>query len=185
MAAFVPEAQLFYYLNKTESLAIYWKNLIIMKIKFILSTSRVLIPLLIKIFIKSILFIKINDTLRDQMLEAINRYNKEILNNSLQNNDPNQIFGSYLAGLIEGDGTIYIPKDNKNNSTITIVFNSKDLPLALLIQSTLNFGTIHKVKGKNAYVFVIGDILGLIIMVMLLNGHMRTHKINKLYELID
>lgn len=44
---------------------------------------------------------------------------------------------SYLAGLIEGDGCIYIAKNNKNASQIQISFNSKDLPLALIIQKNL------------------------------------------------
>lgn len=48
-------------------------------------------------------------------------------------------FSSYLAGLIEGDGTILTPKTLRsdkgrlNYASVQIVFHLKDLPLALLI----------------------------------------------------
>jgi LAGLIDADG DNA endonuclease family protein len=76
------------------------------------------------------------------MLKAIKNYNNYT---TYKGNSKN--LGSYLAGLIEGDGSIYIPKDNKNASRIIIVFNSKDLPLALIIQKNLNGGNIYKKKG--------------------------------------
>lgn len=59
----------------------------------------------------------------------------------------------------------------------------RDLPLATKLKSVLNCGTIHKVKNKNAYVYVIGDLIGLIKTVLLINGNMRTQKINQLYNL--
>lgn len=46
-------------------------------------------------------------------------------------------FSSYLAGLIEGDGMIVVPKTERsakgktNYPSIQIVFHLKDLPLAL------------------------------------------------------
>ena len=98
--------------------------------------------------------------------------------------DKNKNFGSYLAGIIEGDGAIYIPK-KKGASMIVISFHTKDLPLALLIQKNLNAGNIYKIKGKNAYSYTISDLKGLIKVVNLINGHMRTPKIIQLYKLID
>jgi hypothetical protein len=68
---------------------------------------------------------------------------------------------SYLADLIEGDGCIYISKNLNTVGSITITFNSKDLPLAFLIQKELNIGNIYKIKGKNGYNFIISDLLGL------------------------
>jgi hypothetical protein len=100
-------------------------------------------------------------------------------------------FASYLAGLIEGDGTIVVPKTLRsskgklNYPSIQIIFQSKDIPLALLIQKTLGFGSISKKKGLNAYVFSINNYDGLILTINLINGNMRTPKINSLYELID
>jgi len=49
--------------------------------------------------------------------------------------------GHYLAGLIEADGSIIIPKEeSKNTLTISISFNIKDKPLALCIKNELGFG---------------------------------------------
>lgn len=93
--------------------------------------------------------------------------------------------GSYLAGLIEGDGAIYIPKNNRNAAMIIISFHSKDLPLFLILQKNLGEGNILKIKGKNAYQYTISDIKGLIKVVNLINGYMRTPKIVQLYKLID
>jgi hypothetical protein len=121
-----------------------------------------------------------NRFFRDHMLKAIKNYN-----NYTTYKKNNKNLGSYLAGLIEGDGSIYIPKDNKNASRIIIAFNSKDLPLALIIQKNLNGGNIYKKKGKNAYTYEITDIKTLIKLVNLINGNMRTPKIVQLYKLID
>jgi hypothetical protein len=50
--------------------------------------------------------------------------------------------GSYLAGLIEGDGSIYVPDQQSNkkkypNARIKIVFNIKDEPLAKKLHALL------------------------------------------------
>lgn len=39
------------------------------------------------------------------------------------------IDGEYLAGLIEGDGCIHVPKDKKGYPTISITFHINELPL--------------------------------------------------------
>lgn len=103
----------------------------------------------------------------------------------------NSKFNEYLAGLIEGDGCINIPNRYRDNSNkiispqIILSFNSKDLPLALLIQKNLNMGQIYKIKGKNAYYYRISNLINLIKLISLINGYMRTPKINQLYKLID
>lgn len=100
-------------------------------------------------------------------------------------------FGSYLTGLIEGDGSIIVPhteissKCKLNYPSIQIVFHLKDLPLALLIQKNLGFGSLIRKKGSNAYVLYINDQKGILNLVNLLNGNMKTPKINSLYKLID
>jgi len=97
----------------------------------------------------------------------------------------------YLSGLIEGDGTIIVPINNRsikgvlNYASIQIVFNLKDLPLALVIQKVLGQGSIAKKKGVNAYVLTINNYEGLILIISILNGNMRTPKIESLYKLID
>lgn len=107
------------------------------------------------------------------------------------NKKDNSQLGHYLAGLIEGDGTIITPKkersdENKlNYPSIQITFNSKDLSLALVIQKELNFGTIAKQKGVNAYRLTINNFDGVLFIVWLLNGKMKTSKIIDLWKLID
>jgi len=66
---------------------------------------------------------------------------------------------SYLAGLIEGDGTIIVPKTERsvkgklNYPAIQIIFNSKDLPLALIIQKELKNGSLTKKKRSKCLCF--------------------------------
>jgi LAGLIDADG endonuclease len=110
----------------------------------------------------------------------------------LYNDKPNlDKFNTYLAGLIEGDGTIIVPKSERspkgklNYPSIQIVFHLKDLPLALLIQKNLGFGSISRKKGVNAYILSINNKEGILTLIHLLNGNMRTPKINSLYNLID
>jgi hypothetical protein len=51
-------------------------------------------------------------------------------------------FGSYLAGLLEGDGHIYINKNGSKvkNYSLSITFNLKDLPLAENLKDVIGFG---------------------------------------------
>lgn len=96
----------------------------------------------------------------------------------------------YLAGLIEGDGTIIVPKTERTNNrlnypSIQIVFHSNDLPLALLIKKILKHGSLLKKKEANAYILTINNKEGLLLLVNLLNGNMRTPKVYSLYNLID
>jgi len=68
-------------------------------------------------------------------------------------------FSSYLAGLIEGDGSIIVPKTERsikgriNYSSIQIVFHLKDLPLALMIQKEIKNGSISKKKRRKCLYF--------------------------------
>ena len=100
-------------------------------------------------------------------------------------------FSSYLTGLIEGDGTIVVPKTKRslkgllNYASVQIVFHLKDLPLALMIQKVLGEGSLARKKGVNAYILTINSSKGLILIVSILNGNMRTPKIKSLYKLID
>lgn len=100
-------------------------------------------------------------------------------------------FSSYLAGLIEGDGTIVVPKTERspkgvlNYPSVQIAFHLKDLPLALMIQKVLGEGSLARKKGVNAYILTLNSYKGLILIISLLNGNMRTPKIESLYKLID
>jgi hypothetical protein len=109
--------------------------------------------------------------------------NSKFLNKSL--------FSYYLTGLIEGDGTIITPKTLRspkgklNYPSIQIIFNLKDLPLALLIQKQLGVGSLSRKKGVDAYVLVINSYEGILLTISLINGNMRTPKIHSLDALID
>jgi len=125
-----------------------------------------------------------------------NDHNKDERYYYLDNNNSNLIdfnykFASYLAGLIEGDGTIIVPtterssKGRLNYPSIQIVFDLRDFPLALIIQKELEHGSISRKKGINAYILTINNYSGILQVVSLINGYMRTPKIFALYKLID
>ena len=104
---------------------------------------------------------------------------------------PNKNFNFYFSGLIEGDGSIIVPKykrDKKGRLTypsIQIVFGLMDLPLALIVQKTLGHGFIQRKKGKNAYILSINSTEGLIKTISLVNGKFKTSKIEALGKLIE
>jgi hypothetical protein len=97
--------------------------------------------------------------------------------NSTTKNDQ---LGHYLAGLIEGDGTIIVPTKDKTPSgknthpVIRIVFTLPDLPLAQKLKQVLGCGFIQKPKDGNYYLFEVQNIEGLFKLAKLINGKMRT-----------
>lgn len=95
---------------------------------------------------------------------------------------------SYLAGLFEGDGHIWLPKDNKqkiHKPRFCITFNLKNEPLAKKLHEIIGYGfIIYKPKNK-ACVLVISHIKGLKNIIEYINGELRTPKIIQLYNLID
>lgn len=103
----------------------------------------------------------------------------------------NDNFYYYLSGLIEGDGTLITPKSEKslkgklNYPSVEIVFNLKDLPLALIIQRELSFGSLSRLKGINAYRLTINGKQDILFIINMLNGRMKTTKIIDLWKLID
>jgi hypothetical protein len=86
------------------------------------------------------------------------------------------MFGHYLAGVIEGGGSIHV----RNYPSIKITFANKDLAYALLIQKTLGSGSLQKFKGHNSYVLTINNLIGLLKVISLINGKMRTPMIYSL-----
>lgn len=100
-------------------------------------------------------------------------------------------FSFYLSGLIEGDGHIHVPKTLRNNKgklnypSVQISFHLKDLPLAMIIQKNLGHGSLQRKKGVDAYVLTINNFEGLIHIIKLIDGKLRTPKYYTLMELID
>lgn len=84
-------------------------------------------------------------------------------------------FGHYLAGLIDGDGHF------SSKQQLVLVFNSLDASLAYYIKERLGFGSVHKVKDKNAIILVIAARKGMEKVINLINGKIRTeNKFNQI-----
>jgi hypothetical protein len=97
-------------------------------------------------------------------------------------------FGSYLAGLIEGDGTFAThDKDStvkKYNPMIIIVFKKSDYPLANYLRDITNSGSVLKKQNRGYVLWQIQDIFGVYTIVNIINGYMRTPKIEGLARTI-
>lgn len=98
-------------------------------------------------------------------------------------------FGPYIAGLIEGDGHIFVPDNPLNNKgkllypSIQISFPVKDFPLFIILQKNFG-GSINKKKGVNAYVYTIASKDNQLNICSFVNGYFRTPKINAFHKLI-
>jgi LAGLIDADG endonuclease/Cytochrome C and Quinol oxidase polypeptide I len=101
----------------------------------------------------------------------------------------NYKLGSYLAGLIEGDGTFAIHNikstSKKYRPMIIIVFKKADLPLAEYLKNITKSGKVY-IKSDRGYVlWQIQDVVGVFNIVNLINGYMRTPKIEALERTIN
>ena len=85
--------------------------------------------------------------------------------------------GHYLAGLIDGDGHFSKIKQ------LIIVFSSSDVFLAYYVKEKLGYGSVKKVKDKNAYILVISNKKGILHVINLINGKLRT--LNKFNQVIN
>jgi|SRR5436305_393764 len=109
-------------------------------------------------------------------------YNSKLL----PNNSEKKELGHYLAGLIESDGSIIIPKENsKNTPTISISFHKDDKPLAIIITNKLYYGSVQTIEVSNAVQLSIRGKYSILDMVSLINGKFRTPKREKLKKLIS
>lgn len=86
----------------------------------------------------------------------------------------NEDFGYYLAGLIDGDGHF------SNQKQLVIVFHNLDVSLAYYIKKRLGYGSVKKIKNKNAVIFVISSKKGLEVIFKLIRGKLR--HINKIIQ---
>lgn len=96
----------------------------------------------------------------------------------------------YLAGVIEGDGSIYYSKSkNKDVLKIEIAYNIHDyIPMIYLskILQILNINSSHqKRKNSNLYILVITDVVSVHNTINLINGYFRTPKHDALSKLIN
>ena len=101
------------------------------------------------------------------------------------------LLGHYLAGLIEGDGSIIVPKTIRNQKgkllypVVKITFVNKDAPLADKIHKILNGGTKVYPKNSQYLDLLFQDLNSIQKIAILLQGKMRTPKIEALYRLTD
>jgi hypothetical protein len=117
-------------------------------------------------------------------------YNESPISNpsSLINKD-NSKLAAYLAGLIEGDGTIAVHETNstakKYSPSIIIVFKKSDLPLANYLQEVTKCGKVY-IKPERGYVlWQIQELVGVFTIISLINGYMRTPKNEALARAIN
>ena len=66
-----------------------------------------------------------------------------------------------------------------------ITFVKKDLPLALKIKEVINGGTIEYPKNSGYLNLLFQDVVSIQKIAVLLNGRMKTPKIEALHRLID
>jgi hypothetical protein len=96
---------------------------------------------------------------------------------------------SYIAGLIEGDGSIKVPHSERSASgqkrypSITICFALHDLVLAQTMAAFLG-GHVNNTPG-NWYVLSVQNLAGVSKLAIMLNGLMYTPKIEALHRLIN
>lgn len=94
--------------------------------------------------------------------------------------------GYYLAGLIEGDGSIILRKGEREKTSPKIVFTfaKSEIPMYERLQQILNTGVISTEKtGVCKYSITNADAVAKTIN--LVNGKFRTPKIQALYKAID
>jgi len=121
-----------------------------------------------------------------------NNYNHLASSSDLSNIKDNifnfNSIGPYLTGLFEADGHIYLSKQINSKGKITtqyiaITFVNKDLPLVNKFIEL--FGGRLRFKNKeNAIVWIINVHTELVNLINLMNGNLRTPKINQFNDLI-
>jgi len=107
---------------------------------------------------------------------------------NISNNNKDNKFKEYLAGLFEGDGHIWIQNENgkkKHNPRFCITYSLKNEPLAKKLLELIGSGFIRYKKQDNACVLTVSPVIGLKKLVHLINGELRTPKIHQLHKLID
>lgn len=86
---------------------------------------------------------------------------------------------------MERDDSIVIPKRERlfksklNYLSIEISLDLRDLPLVLIIQQKLRYGSLFIKKGVNGYILIINNFERIILIANIINGYMRIPKIHK------
>jgi len=116
-----------------------------------------------------------SETLRNEI--AVNSENLKLISDHVPNHlKPlnNEQLGYYLAGLIDGDGHF------SKALQLVLVFSSPDAFLAYYLKERLGNGNVKKVKDKNACLLIISKKEGMLNVINLINGKLRTeHRFNQ------
>ena len=96
--------------------------------------------------------------------------------------------GAYLAGLIEADGSFAIHdkdyKAKRYRPKILIVFNLSDKPLVEKLIYITNFGKLYDKSKQGCIIWQIQNKEDVLSVIKLINGYMRTPKIEALHRAI-
>jgi hypothetical protein len=79
--------------------------------------------------------------------------------------------GHYLAGLIDGNGNF------SKAQQLVLVFSSPDAFLAYYLKEKLGNCNVRKVKDKKAYILIVSKKEGILNVLNLINGKLRSEKI--------
>lgn len=143
-----------------------------------------------------ILSFNLNNILNSPNCSSFNLF-KEVFSDKMVNNsklienkqNTSTYLGSYLAGLIEGDGTFAVHDSNstatKYRPMIIVVFKTADHPLAEYLQNLTNCGSVNKKTNRGYVIWQIQDIVGVYTVVNIINGYMRSPKIEALNRTIN
>lgn len=109
-------------------------------------------------------------------------YNNEYYKYYTTNQNNNNSFHYYFTGLWEGDGHVWIPQTTHSPSGkryiphFTITFDKRDIKLCIRLKEILG-GSISDKFPVNACTFTISSKEGLLKVIEIINGKLRTPKI--------
>lgn len=89
----------------------------------------------------------------------------------------NEQLGHYLAGLIDGDGHF------SKAQQLVIVFSFPDAFLAYYLKERLSNCNVRKIKDKNAYILIVSKKEGILSVLNLINGKLRSE--NRFNQVIN
>lgn len=125
-----------------------------------------------KLYIKvnqQVTFLGTSETTRDNISSHFNNNISIHVPTKFKPLNNNQL-GYYLAGLIDGDGNF-----SKSKGYLTIAYDLKDKSAAYWLKDQIGYGTVSKIKNKNSIKYVVSHSKGLLYILELINGKLKTH----------
>lgn len=121
-------------------------------------------------------------------MNTIKRYLSTESNVKTESNLRSKI-GPYLAGLIEADGSIAVHNKDSNakkyRPKILVVFSTADEPLAKKLANITNAGKVYNKNNAGCVIWHIQKTEDVIKIINIINGYMRTPKIEALHRAIN